>query len=424
MNRQLALTVGLLLSVSVVSTPSSGNELLWSEIEQVSSCEVYSRFRLNLAKERFYCRDSVPKFYRRILRRYNVPGTGVRGCYIGPIEQLISELKGYNCIVASNRRGYNSVTCVRAVRSDGIDFQKESLFEWQPRLYSRASELRSCGGRSLEMAFAGREAVPLDLWKYYEHEIGMVISTRESMLYFGVGYPTEFWKESLGDVESLKLITFFEGSLNESFPLPFVEEEVEIGRGLSIVVTRDNGLVHAVQRYLDLAHLRGELFRKQDISFHLINLKAVPMKTENNLETLLRTREVDVRRLVEDVWLDLEIEFDLIEEYLEHEEIEAMLRPGVEAHGDTFKGIPLYDRFVEEGSEELRFFSSQVTPGCTGGNLLYAMYPPPVDADFEAPLLYFIIGEGCTNFNRIRRGVLNFLIQGLREETVSEMELN
>lgn len=407
----------------ILPNTSYAQDELWSAADSLSTCATYTRFVSFVRNGEFRCKRNASRFHNKFSHTISMPGSGIKTCYIGTVDSNFPALKGYSCSIVKYRNKYHSIICIRTLSDNRIESTLDSLPQWQERLYKRAQELRSCSGKSIDMVFASKTLVPLDLWKYYDHEIGVAASTPESLMYLGVGNPTDYWEDSFGSDSPLGLLTYFFGSLDGVLPEPFKDEQIDLGGGIGILLSSGENMLNEVQASLDDAYRNRHILYRQHISFDSISVTAEPLMNENNLERLLGAREMDVRGMFDDAWVDVEVEFDLEEIYVRYEEREAMLEEGLSIHGDRFFGLPDYERLREDFADEAVFFQGTGIPGCRSGVVFLVIVPPLYESDLGigAPSMYLLYGERCSDFRRTNTRILKRLISSLTDSITSEL---
>ena len=357
------------------------------------------------------------------LREISIPG--VSSCYIGDIDKLFPGMKGYTCSVISDKSSYHSISCIRDYPEHQEEYEKTSLDNWQSELYQRATSLRICPKQSIDMSFGSKNQVPLDLWKYYEHGLGVVLNTSTSMMYLGIGHSTDYWKRRIGPESNLGLITFFSGSLDSPLEI-FSEQEIHLGKGISILVEQGSALVETIQKELDAAYLRGALEQKLSIAMNFIGLEARPSRSENNLETLLKFNRIDIPDVFRDTWTRVEQELNFEDMVENVDEMKREFRrqfkmfPGQHLLFETFHhgDQRSRDEFLDQFINEALFFESHAIDGCEDGVLLLLMIPP--QPEFGMSVLYVMFGVGCENITRSQKSVIEASIDALNRRLALE----
>ena len=417
---KLVIVLSIVFALSAAHSPASA-DTLWRTIADFATCTAYERLVSHLRNREYVCRRNPPPFHQRLIRSYAAPGIGVTACYVGEMTHLSPALAGYSCTVIADRSTYRSIACLRRLPAGHVQRHRDSLAAWRDTLFSRAQELKSCPGSPLDMSFAIQDQVPIDLWKYYDHGVGVLMGTRDALMYLGIGDPTDYWEDTFGDSPTLSLLTFFEGKLEGAPADPFVEDPLHVSPGIDLVFERENQAIPEVQRRLDADFRRGLRPWRMFLDMTMVHLRAEPSMTVNNIESVLSAQRVDFRSLFDDAWLDVEIELDLDELDVSDADREEMLRQARAVHGDTFLGMPQYDRFMAEGADELRAFETTTAPGCRGGRLLVGIVPP-APKPYDAPAMYLLFGEGCRNFHRSRTTISRLLGRVLKGEVAAATE--
>ena len=417
---KLVVILSIVFALGGAHSPAS-DDTLWRTVADFATCTTYERLVSHLRNRAYVCRPNPPDFHQRLIRSYTAPGTGVTACYVGEMTHVSPALAGYSCTVSADRGTYRSIQCLRRLPAGDVQRHRDSLAAWRDTLFSRAKELKSCPGTPLDMSFAIQDQVPFDLWKYYDHGIGMLMGTRDALMYLGVGDPTDYWEDTFGDSPTLSLLTFFEGKLEGAPAHPFLENALRVSPGIDLVFERENQTIPEVQRRLDADFRQGRRRWRMFLDMTMVHLRAEPSMTVNNLESVLRAQRVDFRSFFDDAWLDVEIELDLDELDVSDADREQMRRQAWETHGDTFRGIPQWERLTAEAAEEIRAFETTKAPGCRGGHL-WIVLAPPAPKEYDAPAMYVMFAEGCQSFHRTRRTISRLLGRVLKDEVAAATE--
>ena len=403
--------------LSVISSRGAWAESIWNTATEMSTCRGYHELTNFLHKSNYVCRSDAPPLHRDWVGQEWLTAAGLSACYIGQSNHIPGIQSGYRCSVTTDRKQYHHIICTQSYSSNEIEHAKSSAENWEANLFARATELKKCEGGSIDMSFANRTLVPEALWKWYRHELGIVLSRQDSLMYMGIGVSSSCGNPRKDGKGSIGVISFLLGAGGPTQPNPvFWETSKNLGGGIVVTIVGMRDLEEVKELY-NPSGSWGEFPPGLSVTMGSVTVSASPMLQRDNLKTLRSFRDVDFAAIFSGAWFDIEEELHLeytgenFSDYVE-DETESLL--GLEHLRCQFGGIVGFNKFLTSLLTEAEIFVGRGVTGCRFGEVFLVTMPLNRSSSSEADATFMLIGRQCENIFRTQGTILRRL-----EETVS-----
>ena len=400
-------------------------ESIWNTATEMATCRAHGQLSRFLRSYNYACRSDAPPLHKDWISQEWLAATGLSACYIGRSDHIPGLQSGYRCSVTTDRKRYHNIVCTRPFPADEVESAKSSLENWEENFSTRALELQKCEGSPIDMSFANRNLVPESLWKWYRHELGIVLSRQDSLMYMGIGIPSSCGKARTDRESTIGVVSFFLGAGGPAQPDPFFwETRRNLGDGVGVTIGGMRDLAE-IQRKYNPSGSWGAIPPGLSVTMGFVRVHAEAMLQRDNLETLRGFREVDFADIFESAWLDVEKELDLKytgKDLGDYVDIESEIYPGFQEMQCQLGGSVDIDEIFESFLTEAELFDGQGLPGCGYGEVFLVSMPMRhLFSSLEADTFFILIGENCNNIIRTQRTILGHLEETISQETVEEL---
>ena len=401
-------------------------DTIWKTAEEMATCRTYKQLSQYLRDHRFDCRSNPPPIHQDLVSLSRVPGAGLDACYVGSSDYVPGLQPGFLCSVAWDRRRYRSIACTRTFPDGATEHSKSTLPDWDERLFARALKLKSCKEHPIDMSFASRSVVPVDLWKWYRHETGVVLNDNDSRLYLGIGKPSRCGKAEVENGKSVGVISFFLGGSESEQPDPlFWETTKGLSPGIAVIMGGMRNFSE-IQRLFGESRM-GHVEMPPWLSFTtgFVGLRAKAMMHQDNLEALLRFRRMEFSEIFKHVWYDLEEDLDLYytgEDIGDYVDVEGEMYPGFQELRCQLGGHVDFDGFFDSMIAQAELFLGRGLPGCRRGEVFVVSLPVTHFTSLEAETGFILIGQHCGDISRTQRTILRGLENRISHYVMEELE--